>query len=118
MKEMIMEIMQPVAVTVITAVIAAIGIYIRSKIKNATALRIYDEVIESLKAGMAVAQDEVIRPVKASKPKLNSSEIKKAESMAFDVAKSVAKGKALDYLEGMAEAEVKSMIKGIKSSLK
>ena len=120
MKEMIMEIMQPALATLLTAVVAAIGIYIRGKIKSAAALRVYDEVVHALKAGMAVAKDEVVRPAKSKGVigKLDSVDIKKAEEKALSVAKEVAKGKALDFINNMQGAEVKSLIKDIKARMK
>ena len=40
------------------------------------------------------------------------------EGKVMEVAKEVAKGKALAYIEGLHSGEFKSMIKGIKATLK
>jgi len=110
---MTQEIVVRVVGVLLTGLITFVAAYLRGKMKSAKSLRILQEVEDALLQGMAVAQDEVVRPAKAKTKKLSSDSIKEAELMAVAIARDVATKDAKKVLKDMKSSKVKSMIKGL-----
>lgn len=111
MKELIMEAVQPVILLVCTIGIGAVVAYIRKKLKTDKQREVLDQVHECLLEGMAVAQDQIVRPQKRKLGKLDDGSIRTAERLAVEHAKKVASGKAKKQLGSMSEYAIKSKIK-------
>jgi len=102
------------AVTTLVAVIATVGLRLMSLyIKDKKMKNIESAALDALLEGMALAQDTVIRPEKKDGKKLSSLIIEKAECVAVDKAKSVAKGAALDMIKSWTTDTTKAKIKGL-----
>jgi len=69
--------------------------------------------LDALLAGMALAQDTIVRQAKVKGGKLSANVIDHAEEVAMDKAKTIATGAALNLLESWGRDAAKSKIKGL-----
>jgi len=114
----------PLIGTVATAVVGLIGYFIRKLINRIVKKMDMDdaerEAVQALLAGMAKAQDEVVREAKkaAADGKLTKEEIKTARLTAISHAREVATGPAKELLLSWGEDRLDSLIKQLLAKFK
>ncbi len=111
MNTVLIELFKPMILALAAGLVGLIAAYVRKKLKTQNQKELLDTVEGFMLEGMAQAQEQIVRPAKQKGGKLDAETVKKAEETAYAFAKTVAKGKALDLLQGLSQSRVKSMIK-------